>query len=480
MSLRAALYCRLSQEDREKPQPGQESQSIQNQRYLLLHYAEQMGWKVAEIYVDDDYSGSDRQRPAFRRLLADAEAGRFDLILCKSQSRFTRELELVEKYLHGLFPLWGIRFVSVTDHVDTAEAGGRKARQLGGLINQWYLEDLSDSVKAVLREKQRQGCHIGSFAPYGYAKDPQRLGHLLPDPEAAAVVQRIYRDFLAGESKCSIAGALNQERIPTPARYKALHGSAYRGRGQGPAFWRGSTVSAILHNPVYRGAVAQHRFEKPSYKSAQLRALPPEDWLVVENCHQPLVPLEQWQQAQLRSTVGQKPPGGGRSLFAGKLRCLLCGASLRRCKSNGQRGYYRCAGAQVHSGCEGGFIPEEELKRRVWAAFQRQLEQNVPPEGLPRPQQERLLQRQQENAAARQQLYWDFLHGQVEESWYRELSRRLRLEEQSLGESLAHLAQPQLPQELDRELVALFIREIRVGRRDKESGQVPLKIFWNF
>ena len=177
----AAIYCRLSQEDREKPTAGVESRSIQNQRCLLLDYAAEQGWTVAGIYIDEDYSGSDRQRPGFQRLLKDAEAGKFQIVLCKSQSRFTRELELVEKYIHGNFVDWGIRFIGVADHVDSARRDSKKARQLSGLINEWYLEDLSDSIKAVLRSHQQQGRHIGRFAPYGYRKDPDCKGHLLID-----------------------------------------------------------------------------------------------------------------------------------------------------------------------------------------------------------------------------------------------------------------------------------------------------------
>ncbi len=227
---RAGIYCRLSQDDRDKSNAAAESRSIQNQKALLLQYAAEQGWQVTEIYSDEDYSGSDRERPAFQRLLSDGERGKFDIVLCKSQSRFTRELELVEKYIHGLFPRWGIRFVSVTDHVDSSQPGGRKARQLSGLINQWYLEDLSDSIRAVLREHQRQGRHIGSFAPYGYRKDPEKPGHLLPDTAASQIVVRIFQDYADGIGKGSIAGRLNQENVPNPTAYKALQGSKYRSR----------------------------------------------------------------------------------------------------------------------------------------------------------------------------------------------------------------------------------------------------------
>ena len=136
---RAALYCRLSKEDAEKQQ---ESESIQNQKALLLDYAAQQGWQVCAVFSDEDYSGADRRRPGFNAMLHAAEAGRFEILLCKTQSRFARDLELVERYIHGLFPLWGIRFVAVVDNEDTARKGNKKARQISGLVNEWYLEEI--------------------------------------------------------------------------------------------------------------------------------------------------------------------------------------------------------------------------------------------------------------------------------------------------------------------------------------------------
>ena len=121
--MKAAIYCRLSEEDRGRQDA--DSMSIQNQKSMLLSYADSHNWEVYDIYSDDDYAGADRRRPAFNRMLADAEAHRFDVILCKTQSRFTREMELVEKYIHGLFPLWGIRFVSIVDNADTALPGNK-------------------------------------------------------------------------------------------------------------------------------------------------------------------------------------------------------------------------------------------------------------------------------------------------------------------------------------------------------------------
>ena len=216
---RAALYCRLSEEDRNKGE-NDDSASIQNQKAMLLQYAAEQGWTVYDIYSDDDYAGADRSRPAFQRLIADARDGRFDIVLCKTQSRFTRELELVEKYLHNLFPRWGIRFVGLVDNADTANKGNKKARQINGLVNEWYLEDLSENIRSVLDNKRKNGLHIGSFALYGYRKDPEHKGRLLIDEEAAQVVREVFSLYAQGWGKTAIARILNDRGVPNPTAYK--------------------------------------------------------------------------------------------------------------------------------------------------------------------------------------------------------------------------------------------------------------------
>ena len=147
MTEKVAIYCRLSEEDRGKQNKTDESGSIQNQKAMLLRYRTEQGWDVYRIYSDDDYTGADRNRPAFCSLLKDAEAGKFHIVLCKSQSRFTREMELVEKYIHGLFPLWGIRFVSIVDNADTLVGG---AADFMATLNESDIQSLVASFKTLL------------------------------------------------------------------------------------------------------------------------------------------------------------------------------------------------------------------------------------------------------------------------------------------------------------------------------------------
>lgn len=241
---------------------------------LLTQYADAQGWEIYDIYSDDDYAGADRNRPEFNRLLKDAEAKNFDVVLCKTQSRFTRELELVEKYIHGLFPVWGIRFVSVADNCDTDDPGNKKTRQINGLVNEWYLEDMSESIKSVLNSRRSLGLHIGSSAPYGYAKDPAQKGHLIIDEEKAFTVREVFSLFANGQGKTSIAqGSSTPGAYPPPAA----------GCGSMPRY------PPCSQNEVYIGHMVQGRYGSVSYKTKRNMPKPPELWFRVENTHEAII-----------------------------------------------------------------------------------------------------------------------------------------------------------------------------------------------
>ena len=334
---KAAIYCRLSEEDHNKGEA--ESESIQNQRTMLLQYAAEMGWAVTDIYCDEDYTGADRSRPDFNRLLQDAENKKFDIVLCKSQSRFTRELELVEKYLHGRFAELGIRFVGYADHADTDNRGNKKARQINGLVNEWYLEDLSDNIRTVMRSKQRAGCFIGSFAPYGYRKSESDKNRLVPDEEAAEVVRIIFEERLRGVTVPQIARNLNESGVVNPSTYKAQKQPGFRRANIQKTEWSGSTVRSILENPVYCGNMRQHVREKVSYKSDRTRRIPKAEQIVVEDTHPPIVSKAQWCAAQGRiSDEILCRTAGGRQNFC---FCGICGKKLYVRYSHGKK-YFTC------------------------------------------------------------------------------------------------------------------------------------------
>lgn len=292
----AAIYCRLSVEDEKKPGRTGPSESILNQQLLLADYAKKHNLSVYAVYVDENYSGLNPDRPAFCRLLDDARHGRFEVILCKSQSRFTRDMETADTYLNQLFPIWGIRFIGLTDGVDTADERGLKLRQINGLINEWYCDDLSENIRSVLRHKMKAGQFIGSFACYGYAKSKENRHCLVPDPPAAAVVRQIYTWYLEGLSMARIAALLTKSETLRPSQYKRQEGLLFQAPFTEPSNpssgWSVSTVKRILSNPVYTGAMVQGREYRPCCKSSKRIRLPKEQWIVVEHTHTPLISRE--------------------------------------------------------------------------------------------------------------------------------------------------------------------------------------------
>ena len=371
---RVAIYCRLSEEDRFKTKADDDSNSIINQKALLTQYCFDKGWDICKIYSDDDFTGADRNRPAFNALLKGAEAGDFDIILCKTQSRFTRELELVEKYINYLFPLWGIRFVSVVDNADTSVKGNKKSRQINGLINEWYLEDMSDNIKAVLTNRRKNGFFIGAFAPYGYKKDPELKGHLIIDDEAADIVKLIYDLYISGMGRTNIARELNRRHIPTPTDYKLLHGERYKNNHTTTRdhLWRYFMISKILTSETYIGNLVQNKAHSISYKTKIIKPTDRSEWIRVENTHEPIIDRDTWDKAQQILNSKTKPTftGDFTNIFSKRVFCGLCGGSMRMSKHvNGQR-YLRC-GTRYYApeACVGARINYVALTEEILSQF---------------------------------------------------------------------------------------------------------------
>ena len=223
--IRVVLYLRLSDEDKNKLSKEELSQSIKNQEIMLRDYAEEQGWEVVGVYNDDDWSGSDATRPDFNRMIEECKNGNVDILLCKTQARFARDMELVEKYVHNLFHEWNVRFITVVDRIDNARKETKKTSQILGLTDQWYLEDTSLNIRETLKSKRKDGQLTSSFATYGYMKDPENKNHLIIDPISAEVIKRIYDEYLSGTGLDKIARRLNEDKILSPYEYKLLNGS---------------------------------------------------------------------------------------------------------------------------------------------------------------------------------------------------------------------------------------------------------------
>lgn len=354
---KAAIYCRLSREDADKLNKGDDSESIQNQKLLLMDYAMAHDMQICKTYSDDDYSGADKERPEWNKMLRDAENGEFNVIICKTQSRFTREMEVVEKYIHGFFIEWGIRFIGVVDNVDTNIKGNKKARQINGLVNEWYLEELSDNIKSVFRKKMEDGQFLGAFAPYGYKKDPSDRHKIIIDEETAKVVRQIYDLYIQGYSIKRICYILTESQVPTPTAYKQSLGYSYKNPNATSAtsklgVWGTTTVRNILTNNTYIGILTQAKERKLSYKSKKVVKTPESEWVVKENNHEAIIDKNTFYQAQnmlksKRTVSGDDGKGNKKHkayCLAGKVKCPECGSTLIKTggSSSQENRYLRC------------------------------------------------------------------------------------------------------------------------------------------
>lgn len=386
MKLKAAIYCRLSKEDLDKECEEQESQSIINQTMMLLDYVEKNGFELYDIYKDDDYSGLYDDRPGFEKLIHDAEARKFDVVISKSQSRFTRNIEHLEKYLHHDFPLWGIRFISLVDNVDTAVKGNKKSRQINALINEWYCEDLSESIRASFKIKQQKGQFLGQSAPYGYVKSPEDHHLLIPDPYAAGIVKRIFHMYLSGIGKDKIGCILTEEGVLIPSEYKrrVLHLNYHNANEKygESSRWSFQTINTILKNEVYIGHLVQNKCVKRSYKTKGKKAVPKEEWIRVENIHEPIIDEQTFRRVQERLAERHRETNIhllNEGLFARRLFCGDCGKPMApyytKRKKNGERHKcYICSEYKRFGNryCTSHKIREDTLKEIILKDLQQQ------------------------------------------------------------------------------------------------------------
>jgi len=331
---RAGLYVRLSREDGDK----EESDSIGNQRSLLQEYvAMENDMVVSDVYIDDGYSGTNFERPDFKRMMDDLKNRAINCVVVKDLSRFGRNYIEVGQYIEKIFPFMDVRFVSVNDTLDSVknpQAMNNLIVPFKNIINDEYCRDISNKVRSSLDLKRKQGKFIGSFATYGYRKDPLDHNHLIIDEEAAAVVRDIFDWFIGGMSVIGIAKHLNMLGILNPTGYKRSQGLRYMHSNgdNNDLLWPDSSVRRILRNRVYTGCLIQGKNKIRSYKVQISVAIPQEDWIVVAGAHAPIISEDTFQKAQsLFSRDMRAAPNSNRVyLLAGFMKCADCGRAMNR------------------------------------------------------------------------------------------------------------------------------------------------------
>ena len=346
---RVAIYLRLSNEDQDKKQPIDNSESIKNQRNLLLDEIKKRDdFILIDEYCDEDLSGAGTYRPEFERLIKDCELGKIDIILCKSQSRFSRDMEIIEKYLHNKFIEWNVRFISFSDHADTNNYGNKKARQINGLVNEWYLEDVSNNIRSAFHTKMKQGEYISPFAPFGYTISPINNNKLIIDTNAAIIVKKIFHLYLKGYGYTAITKYLNNKNIPSPSYYKYLNGIKLNINSNKPRDkikWNTNAIKTILSNEIYLGHLTQGKRTTISYKNHKIKKKDKKEWIKCINTHEPIIDENLFYHVQKNMKEKRKQQKNKNTvhLFSGKVKCLKCGKTMRK-KNSPKHEYLICTG----------------------------------------------------------------------------------------------------------------------------------------
>ena len=347
-TLRVGIYLRLSNEDRNKTNKEDDSESIKNQRNMLVQYVNRHPeFTLIDEYCDEDLSGAGTYRPEFERLIKDCETRKLDIVLCKSQSRFSRDMEIVEKYINNKFKEWHIRFIGLSDNADTEILGNKKSRQINGLVNEWYLEDVSNNIRSAFTSKMKQGEFISPFASFGYEINPTNNNKLIIDPIAAEIVKDIFNLYLTGLGYTGIAKYLNNKGIPCPSLYKYQKGiklNIVSNRPRKEIKWSAIAIKNILTNEVYLGHLIQGKRTTVSYKNHKIRNKNKSEWIKVLNTHEAIIDEETFNKVQTSMKERTKPIKeiGIVHIFSGKVFCLECKHYMRK-KNTKKHEYLVCS-----------------------------------------------------------------------------------------------------------------------------------------
>ena len=324
-----ALYCRLSQDDGREG----ESNSISNQKEILLAYAKQNKFPNPVFFVDDGISGTTVERPDFQRMQQMVENGEIATIIVKDLSRFGRNYLDVGNYLEIKYPTLGVRFIAIQENVDTFKETGTEMMPFNNIFNEWYAAQTSKKIRAVNQMRAANGKRVSSNIPYGYMKNPDNRDEWLIDEPAAEVVRKIFALCLAGRGIMQIARQLEDEKVLIPTAYYISKGRAVRKQvPANPYAWQDSTVGHIIANMQYTGCTVNFMTTTVSYKVHKTVYKPQEEWQVIPNTQPAIVDMDTWQRAQELREHRIRPTATGRtSLFSGLVYCADCGSKLHFC-----------------------------------------------------------------------------------------------------------------------------------------------------
>jgi DNA invertase Pin-like site-specific DNA recombinase len=377
----AMAYYRLSKEDGDSRKNV--SDSIANQRVLVLEYVRQHpNIKLVGEAYDDGYTGTNYDRPGFKKVMDAIKIGKVNCVIVKDLSRLGREYIETGKYLEQVFPSMGVRFIAINDDVDSmnAKESDDILIPVRNIMNESYCRELSKKLRRQFKIQRLNGEYIGAFACYGYRKDPKDKHKLVIDEYAAEIVRSIFTLKIKGYSQQSIADFLNRAAILPPAEYKRNQGLNYKSgfKGSGDARWNPYTISKILVNPVYIGTLIQGKRGTPNYKIKEMHVRDEEQWCVVPNNHEPIIDEHTFNSVQraLSRDTRVAPTAETVDPLSGMIFCADCGrAMVKRSVSRGNKkfNYYVCSTNKKGNGCSSHSVSKVKLENTVMRAVRNQI-----------------------------------------------------------------------------------------------------------
>ena len=474
-TLLTALYCRLSQEDMRIG----ESLSIENQRKMLQEYADQNGFRNCKFYVDDGFSGTDNTRPAYVEMLEDVKNGLVSTVIVKDQSRLGRDHLETDRLMELIFPAYDVRFIAITDGVDSAN-GFNEMLGIRNLFNDMYARDTSKKIRAVQRAKGERGERVGGHIPYGYMKDESDSKKLIPDPETAPIVRRIFEMYAHGLGFIRICDVLSKEKVLSPSMYEFRKTGSRSGNPNPdrPYHWAQATVRKMLLNEVYCGDTVNFKTYTKSNKLRKRLKNSPDRILTFRDTHEAIIDRKTFDLVQKHFEGRKRPDKQGEiDKFAGYLYCADCGARmyLRRGKIDN----YSCSGhSKRATDCRSAhYIRASALESVVLAAlrqvtsYARENSDKFYEQAMQRGEEEsrkllRDVEKQQNELNARIKqldniiatLYEDRVIGRLSPERYDQLSAKYEEEQAEIKAKLAEISQTIDRQKLRESCIRSFIQ----------------------
>ncbi len=519
-----ACYCRLSCDD----DLDGDSNSIRNQKMLLQKYADENHLRNVRFYVDDGFSGSNFERPDFKRMMSDVEDGKISTVVVKDMSRFGRDHILVGYYTKYYLAEADVRFIAIYDQVDSEKNPDDDITPFKNILNEMYAKDCSKKIKAVFKAKGNSGKHLASVPPLGYKKDPENKEKWIIDEKGAETVREIFKLCVQGFGPTQIARILTERGIDTPAVYLHKNGLPTALKlNERSNIWSPTSISHILADVSYLGHTVNFKFNKKSYKSSRRIPTKKEDWIIFEDTQEAIVDKQTFETVQKIRQAKRRPTDMGEmSPLSGLVYCADCGKKmyLCRCSTTKQKEFFNCSSyrKQLKKTCTSHHITvealavliQDDLRRTIYFAQQ---------------QREMFLQTLRKNAATRtekelkeyskeiktseerierldkiiESLYEDKVEGKISEERYLKMSDTYETEQAELKERVKMLRSEIAKakedddkildfmmliykynsfEELTPEILRAFIEKVVVHEKTKVDGHYrqTVEIFYNF